>query len=528
MIRHGGAIAAVLLVVGSGAGAQLTPTARPSRDWRPTDRTIVGDFTWITSVAAASNRIYATSPASLLIWNPQFERWEGAFDPPEPGLLSRVFTGLVDPLDNSLWLGRPDGWVHYQPDVQQWTSGTAAGVVQEIAFDLNAPAQGLLLRTSAGWQAVPRGGFTSIPAAPPGRPAGPIALSELLRSSPALQANSAQILLDNRMRSVRFTAAARAFDRRGVYIGTAGNGLLYLPEGSAIPQRLSFGLPGGVIGAVYSAPGGVWAGNDRTAQSEAGITFVASDLSDFQVHQGPAATGFPFSQIRRFVGQADALWAATDFGVARMESETGRVRVIDQAAGLPDSRVYAIVSRRGHITAATARGIVRIDDSLRVRRVAPSFTSGALALALSGDTTWAGTGSGLLMTIGDSSPMVRPPGLNTASLQVPVVGLAWLGDTLVAMTEEQLMWRAPHGGWSLGPRLSPTVGRLRALAASGNGFWVGGDLGIAYARLTSPALRPLLTGDVPGQVFDLAVDLDYLWVATSGGLARFRLDAIAP
>jgi hypothetical protein len=33
-------------------------------------------------------------------------------------------------------------------------------------------------------------------------------------------------------------------------------------------------------------------------------------------------------------------------------------------------------------------------------------------------------------------------------------------------------------------------------------------------------------GDLPGAVNDLAVDEQFLWVATNGGLVRFRLSAI--
>src|SRR3954469_2904359 len=83
-----------------------------TRDWRPEDRTIVGDFSRVSAIAASSDRVYIVSPTGLLIWNPQFERWDRAIEPPDRALLARVFTALTDPLDNSLWLARPDGWIH--------------------------------------------------------------------------------------------------------------------------------------------------------------------------------------------------------------------------------------------------------------------------------------------------------------------------------------------------------------------------------------------------------------------------------
>src|SRR4051812_36283649 len=227
-----------------------------SRDWRPEDRTVVGDFSRVNAIAASSDRVFIVSLTGVLIWNPQFQRWDGSFDPPEGGWLSLVFTGLTDPLDNSLWLARPDGWVHYQPDLQLWDQGTVVDGVVGIAFDQDDPAAGLYLRTRRDWQLLPRGGLVPSPARPPARPILPPTVAEAISSNPSLQANSAAILLDNRLRNVRYTAAARSFDNRGWYLGTSGLGALYLPDGAPVPQRLSFGLPSSRVGAVFSWPGG--------------------------------------------------------------------------------------------------------------------------------------------------------------------------------------------------------------------------------------------------------------------------------
>jgi ligand-binding sensor domain-containing protein len=92
-----------------------------------------------------------------------------------------------------------------------------------------------------------------------------------------------------------------------------------------------------------------------------------------------------------------------------------------------------------------------------------------------------------------------------------------------------MLWRNPGtGAWTLGPNLSAVLGGLVAFTPDGPGFWVAGERGVAFARLSTPPLRPLREGDLPGNSKDLAVDGDYLWVATDGGLVRFRLDAIRP
>ena len=504
-------------------------SAQSSRDWRPSDRTIIGDFSRVTAIATALDRVYITSPSALLVWHPQFRRWEGPYTPPDPGMLSGVFAGLVDPLDMSLWLARADGWVHYQPELDLWEQGRVGESVVTIALDQSDPVSGLYLRTRRGWQLVSRGGLVPSPSRPPARPMTPATVDDALRSSPTLQTNAAQILLDERLRTARYTAAARAFDNSGWYVGTSGAGLLFLPDGAAIPERLPFGLPSLRVGAVMTWPGGVWVATDRTTQTDAALTFVGGELSEFTTLRGLPATGVPFTRVLELAGQGKAIYAATDFGLARVEPEDGRFELIDERQGLPDARVYSVAARLEQVTAGTARGLALVDRELHVERAAPEFTDAAYAVYPAGDSIWVATPRGLYLSLPGSRSLVRPAALASVSLQSPVVALASLGDTLVGLTRDQLVYRDPSSGrWALGPNLSGLLGRLRCLAAEGPGFWIAGDRGVGFTRLGLAPILALREGDLPGTTTDLVADRDYLWVGTERGLARFRLDAIRP
>ncbi len=503
--------------------------AQSSRDWRPADRTIIGDFTRITAVAAALDKVYVVSPTSIVVWHPLQQHWEGPFSPPDPAVLSGVFAALVDPLDESLWLARSDGWVHYQPELDIWDHGRTDEPIVTIALDQNDPVAGLYIRTRRGWLVLPRGGIIPMPGQPPARPVTPTTVDEALRSSPTLQANAAQILLDSRLASVRYTAAARAYDNSGWYLGTSGAGLLFLPTGAAIPERRPFGLPSLRVSALMTWPGGVWAATERTPQSDAALTFVRQELSEFRTVRGPPATGSPFTRVLELAGRGRAVFAATDYGLARLEPEHGRFELIDEGRGLPDSRVYSVVSRRGWIVVGTARGLARVGENLEVERPSPEFTDAAYGVFPAGDSIWVATSRGIYLSVPSERNLVRPGALAGASLQVPVVALTSLGDTVVALTRDRLLWRDPgNGAWTVGPVLSGLLGRLRAAAADGPGFWVAGDRGGGFARLNGPPIRALQEGDLPGDASDVAVDREYLWVATDGGLVRFRLDAIRP
>jgi ligand-binding sensor domain-containing protein len=356
----------------------------------------------------------------------------------------------------------------------------------------------------------------------------PVSIDEVLRQSPTLQNNASQILLDSRLRAVRYTAAARSFDNLGWYVGTSGVGLLYLPDGAALPDRLPFGLPSLYAGAVTSWTGGVWVGTDRSAQADAAVTYVDSELREFRTVRGPPATGTPYNQVLDLGGQGTAVWAATDRGAARMDPGQGRIDLVDRARGLPDDRVYDVSTRQGRITVGTAHGLARVGDRLEVVRIAPSFSDAAYAVYPAGDSVWVGTSRGVLLALGDQADLQRPAEMTSAGLQQPVIALAAMADTLVGLGRDQLLWRDPRGQWSLGPSLSGVLGRLRRFVPDKSGLWVAGDRGVGFVRLGGPALLVLTEGDLPGLSRDLAVDETHLWVATDGGLVRFRLDAIRP
>lgn len=513
------------------AGARSLP-AQISRNWRPEDRVVIGDWTRVRAVAAGPERVFVVSPDAVLIWRPQFRRWEGPYDGPTSGALDRVVSGMLDPLDSSLWLATFDGWLHFQPDLQLWESGQAGGRVIDVAFDLAAPGEGLFLRTAGGWSNVPRGALTSLPSAAPLRPVRPATVEQALTANPALRGTASAFLLDPSLRNARLTSAARSFDNLGWYLGTDGVGALFVPDGAVLPERLPFGLPGRVVSALYAAPGGVWVITDRDGTQLAGLAFVASDLSAFRVLTGPAATGLPFTRARRLIGVGSSLWAATDAGVMRFRvADPSDYTLYAESAGLPDRRVTALAGRRGVVVAATVRGLARFADTTVATPMAPQFTSSAAAVALSGDTAWIGTRLGPRAALPTEANVLRPAGLDSsAAFAQPVYDFAWLADTLVGITNNQFLWKAPGiDRWTLGAPISGVVGSLRRLVADGDGFWVVGDAAVGWTRLGGTPIRPLLVGgDLPGEPLDLAVDPDYLWVATTEGLVRFRLSEVRP
>ena len=494
------------------------------------DLTVIGEFSQITAVATSIDRVYVASRTAIVVWNPLERRWAGPWLAPQPGMLRDVLAGIADPFGGGVWLVQQAGWLYFDPVSGIWESGTVPGRVLSAALDEGAPGSGLFLYTTGGWYLASRGG-TSTPSGAPIRPVRPATVDQAVRANPAISATSASLLNLSRLRNVRFTAAARGsgFTGIGWYMGTLGAGLLFYPDGGGLPEPMPFGLPRGVPTALFPGIGGVWVVTARSTETDAALSFVSEDLSTFRWWQGPLATGFPFTTARRMMGRGDELWLATDVGAIQLRPAEEEVRRFDFGNGLPDSRVTDLVQRRGTIAIATGRGVVRWEDSTGFEAVAPDFAGQADALALAGDTTWIGTRLGVYLAVrGERSLREAPEFRTSPSLQIPVVDLTWLADTLVALAPDRLMWRDPGTGKvTLGPVLGGPLGRLHTVLATEAGVIVAGEAGVGFTRLEStPARRLRVPDDLPGQVLDIALEGRHLWVATSAGLVRVALDVL--
>jgi ligand-binding sensor domain-containing protein len=519
---------AILVVTASSA---LTAHAqRATRDWSPQDRVVLGNFSVIRALASSVERVFVVGVSGVAVWRPLEQKWEGPFIPPEPRMLDRAFAALVDPLDQSLWIARTDGWVNFRPELELWQGGYVPGGVRALAIDQDDIAGGIRLQAGGRWYKVMTGSTVAVPSQAPVRPLAPMSVEDLFRANPSLRSTATLVLRDARGRQAQFTAAAESPDRMGWYIGTSGLGLLFLRTGDLTPERLTFGLAGEVAGAVFTAPGGVWVATDRTPVSDATLTFVSQDLSRSEKFTGSATFGLGYTHARMLVGSEQSLYLATDAGVTQVNLAQSATRFFDMGKGLPDSRANVVLARRGGVLVGTPRGLALITAEGAVQRLGKQFIEPVTALAAEGDSIWIGAVDGLLLLPPEADAPGRTPGLRaSAALRAPVLELAWLADTLVALLPDRLLWRAPGtDSWTLGPVIGGNLGRLRRFTLAGNGFFVAGERGVGYVRLRSPLQNPLREGDLPGPVRDLEADERFLWVATERGLVRFRLEAILP
>jgi ligand-binding sensor domain-containing protein len=181
------------------------------------------------------------------------------------------------------------------------------------------------------------------------------------------------------------------------------------------------------------------------------------------------------------------------------------------------------------VAIGTAGGMARVAGTV-LELLTPGSKDSVTAVEVKGDTIWVGTDHGLFVALPIEPYLLQPKALEGPEYQGVVRALAWNGASLVGLTDDHLFWRAPNGrSWAVGPSLSNRLGSLRAMVPYGNGFFIAGDKGLGYARQDSVPRRIFpAPADIPGQVRQMAVTDDYLWMATSEGLIRWRLDLVAP
>ena len=451
----------------------LVATAPPQ--WRPEERVMLSDFSYVDAVAASPWLVFAATRHGLLVYDRVGHAWKPPVTTLDGYPSVRVRTAIADQGGNAVWLGVGgiDGYVRYDVDARTWTRG--------------------------------------IPP-PPGAQSQVLTVEAALARAPAADAIRALILTDPRLRSHRFTAATSTPDRPDLYLGTDGMGIVRLDPRTGEFEQLPYGLLAPGVGAVAPAEGGVWAATHaRPGGAERrGITWVASDLSATKPAEGGgAALGFTFLAARRLLRAAGTLWLATEQGVLQIDPETMRSRTYD----LPHAT--SLAPAPDGVWVGTTRGLSVATRDGTVERLSTDFP--VLSLVAVRDTLWVGTDAGVVLV---------PPGGNavgTAALTQPIYALAHARDTIVAATDRSVVWRDPaNGTWRELP-LSLAMGRPTSVAADPDGgVWIGGTQGLARADLGRKFVRTLTVPvDVPAPVHDLLADADYLWAATDSGLVRF-------
>lgn len=515
---------ALLLLSGCAAGSGAGGPPMPAIAMRPEDRVVLGDFSRVTAIASSYDRLYVAYASALGIWLPLEHRWEVPRAPTNPAIMQDVIGAAIDPTDRSVWLATTNGWIHYQAEIDRWEAGTLSARVLGVAADPVSAGSGMWFRTTSGWLQQPRVG-PAMPASPPASLHLPPGINDAYADIPQLRSLAPRILTGPLMTQGAFTAAAPNTQGTGWFLGTTNRGLLFFDRTASVAEPMSLGLPGDLVGAAATVPGGIWVVTNRSVRAPAAVTYLSEDLGTSTALPGSPAFGLAFDAARQLLPGDRALWLATERGLVRLALEDGRQTTWDIGQGLPDSKVTALAQVRGRVVAGTLRGLAEVGADDKLVRRGRSYDGPVYALKANGDTLWVGTSFGLFASITGDDSLRMPEGFRQAGVLPPVLGIGYVADTLVVMTPDHLRWRDPGSGeWNRGPDLGGQLGSLTAYVVTDDGFWIGGTRGAGLVRPRTSVLRFLAVGgELPAAVTAIATQGEYLWVGTLAGMVRLRL-----
>lgn len=515
----------LISLVACGAAQSGPGIPTPASAFRPEDRVLLADFSRVNAVASAYDVAYVVFPTAIGVWRPLTGRWEVPRTPPRPGLLRGVRGATLDPGDQSLWMITDRGWVHYLPTGERWDEGVLPGSPTALGTDPMDPRGGIWVRLGGSWYFQPR-----IGAAMPGSPSAALRLAptvdDALRDLPALRALAPRLLTGQGLEQGQFTSAAPLPDGSGWLLGTTNRGVLKVDRMGMAGTPLPLGLRGTMVGALALDATGIWAATDADRWPSAELAHLSRDLASTTLVEGREPFGLPFAAARKILLGERVVWLGTDQGVLRVAVDGHQTTRWSESDGLPDARVLALASHQGRIVAATMRGLIEISPSDVVTRIAPRLIEPSYALLSRGDTLWVGTGRGLLAWMPGEAGLAEPEGLTRlVGARVPIRGIGYVADTLVALTDRELLWRDPmNGAWTAGPPFAG-IGRVNTFTFTDDGIWIGGEAGAGFARPTTGLLRRLsVPVDLPGPVTAITVEAEYLWVGTTMGLVRIRME----
>lgn len=298
--------------------------------------------------------------------------------------------------------------------------------------------------------------------------------------------------------SVSAILETRETKRRLLWVGTISAGIAYLEDGNWHRLDNETGLPSNSIGCMTAAPaldGSVWIGTIGGGLVRArtdGWTTLSTD------------NGLPNNVVWAIAatkeGEKESYWIGTDNGLAYFKD--GHWKVYTVKDGLPNNSVWALAGKdSSSLWVGTAKGLARMQrgrwSTFTTENGLPNNQIISL-LEVEGETgaktLWVGTNGGLARLDGNKWTVY-----NTAS------GLP--NNSINALLEVH----------SKSGKSSIWIGTHNGIAKFEDGVWTSYD---SRSGLPNTNVWAMLEVDRPtGRE---------LWAATSGGIARFKLDDPSP
>ena len=501
------------------------------------DRVLITQFNEISAVAASQRHLFIATPYGLGIMDRQFGRWLPPVTVADGYPQEQATVLAADPASDAVWIGAVGAVIIYRPTTDFITRVPLAGIVEQIAFE--RAANMTYVRASGTWYRISFSGMVTridrsqVPAA--GALTVPSTLDDVYREFPGLRAFERLLTRDQNLRNYPVTAGTRSPERSEVWLGTWGDGVFQVDPLFQQATHRPFGLVDRGAGAITHGAGGVWiAGLGIGVRPRGGVTFASSELQTWRWMTGPINSPLSGTRAIDLAMREDVLWIGTDRGLARISTRNENdLEFWSALNGLPSDLVLSLAPKHGGTWVGTTRGLVFVTDTGRGRRrsreVSPGLADGTAirALLLTGDTLWIGSDAGLLlMPPGGENQLVRAAAVaQEQRLARPIRALA-RSDSLVAIaTENDVMFIDLSTG-QLRPRLdliaAGTVRDIRSLAMDDKSICIAGGFGALMVRRSDGLTRAVRPSGVYGEVEDMVITPEYLWLATADGVTRLR------
>ncbi len=461
------------------------------RGYLPGDWVSYTNTRFVRTVGVGFYNVYFGTTQGILVYDMTMRKWKDPITESDGLPDDNIRMMAVNPDGSAIWVSTPDGSYKYEKAFEEW--------YREDFFPLEFVQNDPSLIDNFQSYIPPMGYHAFAP----------------------------NIIQDENLRDFPVVAAAEG-PGGDIWLGTWGLGPGKIEQYGIDLELLNFGLYNSDVRTIYKNGDIFYFGGREEYEAENALTVWDRESGKWEYHEARYTDRFISDEINDIIGVDDEVFLATDFGLVRLNPETGSFRSYTSPGIFRTNLLLSLENHKEDLFIGTDQGMYRMNlekDSLYYMGGRLIENSAVFDIEFYKGDLWVGTEYGALRYDFQTNRFYRYSTVGGVLLGATLDVEPDPNDGLWFATDDAIVWM--NDRWQEQERFYVEAElngyHPNKLLVMERYLWVATDYGVYRWDRQKKYWKHYIREDglIDDMVFDIVDDGDHIWFATAGGATRF-------